>query len=196
MTARHIFPTGGLSNIVIYCLERWLSNTELGLQTYSYFCIFYTTLFTITVNLIIDTPLTFVLQYNILANTEVYVMDFLKRDFENIGNFLSKNIEVVIVALVLAVISAVLCMLISKKRNALPEDVIFSGVFGLVFNVLGLLFVIFRKPVWNNLGWIPVVAAWFFIDGNPSLAVILIAYAVVWMISQHILLERIKVIED
>lgn len=123
-------------------------------------------------------------------------MGFLKRDFENIGNFISNNIEIVIVALVLALISAVLCVIISKTRKALVEDVIFSGVFGLVFNVLGLLFVFFRKPVWNNLGWIPVVVAWFFIDGNPSLAVILCVYAVIWMVTQHLLIERIKVIEE
>ena len=96
----------------------------------------------------------------------------------------------------MAVICAVACAVITKARKGLIEDVIFAGVFGLIFNVLGLLFVIFRKPVWNNLGWIPVVVAWFFLEGNLTFALILIAYAVIWMFLQHIVYERIKVIEE
>lgn len=120
----------------------------------------------------------------------------IKTDFIHIGGFINNHVEMLIVLAVLAVISAIACVIITKSRKSLTEDVVFAGIFGLVFNVLGLLFVIFRKPVWNNLGWIPVVIAWFFIYGNPTLAIILCAYAVIWAVSQHMLLERIQVIED
>lgn len=120
----------------------------------------------------------------------------IKADFIHIGGFINNHIEMLIVGAILAVISAIACVIITKSRKALTEDIVFAGVFGLVFNVLGLLFVIFRKPVWNNLGWIPVVIAWFFIDGNPTLAIILCVYAAIWAVSQHMLLERIQVTED
>ena len=120
----------------------------------------------------------------------------IKTDFLHIGGFINNNMGLIIAVLVLAVISAVGCALITKLRKGLTEDVIFSGVFGLVFNVLALLFVFFRKPVWNNLGWIPVVVAWFFIDGNPTLAILLVIYAVIWMFAQHELLDRIEVKRD
>ena len=122
-------------------------------------------------------------------------MDF-KTNFSNISNWLANNTEILIIAGFLAIISAIACIVITKARKGLAEDVVFAGIFGLIFNVLGLLFVIFRKPVWNNLGWIPVVAAWFFIDGNLLLAIILSVYAAIWAFSQHNLLERIKVVED
>lgn len=122
-------------------------------------------------------------------------MDF-KTNFSDIANWLSNNVDTLVVVGVLAIISAIACVVITKIRRGLIEDVIFAGVFGLVFNVLGLLFVIFRKPVWNNLGWIPVVVAWFFLEGNFSLAIILCAYAAIWAYTQHQLLERIKVIEE
>lgn len=102
----------------------------------------------------------------------------------------------VVIGVILSVVCAVLCALITKLRKGLIEDVVFSGVFGLVFNVMALLFVFFRKPVWNNLGWIPVVIAWFFIDANIVVAAALCAYAIVWAVAQHMLLERIKVVED
>lgn len=117
-------------------------------------------------------------------------------DITNIVDFLSNNVSILIVVAVLAVASAVLCALITKLRKFGTDDIIFTAIFGLVFNVFGLLFVFFRKPVWNNLGWIPVLAAWFFIDGNPTLAIILCLIAVLWAVSQHILLDRIKVLEN
>lgn len=122
-------------------------------------------------------------------------MDF-KTNFSDIVEWLSNNTAVLAVVGILAVICAIACAVITKSRKGLIEDVVFSAIFGLVFNVLGLLFVIFRKPVWNNLGWIPVVVAWFFIDGNLLLALILCAYAGVWAYTQHQLLENIKVSED
>lgn len=122
-------------------------------------------------------------------------MDF-KTNFSDIGNWLANNTEILIIAGILAIISAIACIIITKARAGLIEDVIFAGIFGLVFNVLGLLFVIFRQPVWNNLGWIPVVVAWFFIDGNLALAIILCLYATIWAFAQHNLIERIKVVED
>lgn len=122
-------------------------------------------------------------------------MDF-KTNFSDIGNWLANNTEILIIAGILAIISAIACIIITKARAGLIEDVIFAGIFGLVFNVLGLLFVIFRQPVWNNLGWIPVAVAWFFVDGNLALAIILCLYATIWAFAQHNLLERIKVVED
>lgn len=120
----------------------------------------------------------------------------LKTNFLDITNWLADNSGLIISVLILAVISAIGCAVITKVRKGLVEDVVFATIFGLVFNVLGLLFVIFRKPVWNNLGWIPVVVAWFFIDGNIALAIILCVYAAIWAYTQHQLLERIKVVED
>lgn len=122
-------------------------------------------------------------------------MDF-KTNFSDISNWFSNNTETLIIAGILAIISAIACIVITKSRKGLMEDVIFAGVFGLIFNVLGLLFVVFRKPVWNNLGWIPVIVAWFFIDGNLLLAIILCVYAAIWAFTQNNLLERIKVVED
>ena len=122
-------------------------------------------------------------------------MDF-KTNFSDIANWLSNNVDTLIIVGVLAIISAIACAVVTKTRRGLIEDVIFAGIFGLVFNVLGLLFVIFRKPVWNNLGWIPVVVAWFFLEGNFALTVILCVYAAIWAYTQHQLLERIKVIEE
>ena len=122
-------------------------------------------------------------------------MDF-KTDFLHIGGFINNNIGLIIAVIVLAVASAIGCALITKLRKGIMEDVIFSAIFGLVFNVLGLLFVFFRKPVWNNLGWIPVVAAWFFFDGNLTFSIILILYAVIWMFAQNELLDRIEVKKD
>lgn len=121
-----------------------------------------------------------------------------KLDLLHIGGFINENLSLIIIIGVLAVISAVGCVAITMLRKGLIEDVIFAGAFGLVFNVLGLLFVIFRKPVWNNLGWIPVVVAWFFIDpsANTTFAILLIIYAIAWMITQHLLLERIQVVEE
>ncbi|MEE1043677.1 MAG: hypothetical protein UH854_06890 [Clostridia bacterium] len=120
----------------------------------------------------------------------------LKTNFLDITNWLADNSGLIISVLILAVISAIGCAVITKARKGLVEDVVFATIFGLVFNVLGLLFVIFRKPVWNNLGWIPVVVAWFFIHGNIALAIILCVYAAIWAYTQHQLLERIKVVED
>ncbi|MBR5517605.1 MAG: hypothetical protein IKV86_01095 [Clostridia bacterium] len=117
-------------------------------------------------------------------------------DIIHIGGFINNNISIIIIAAVLAVISAAGCAVITMLRKGFMDDIIISAVFGLVFNVLGLLFVFFRKPVWNNLGWIPVVVAWFFLEGNLTFALILIAYAVIWMFLQHIVYERIKVIEE
>lgn len=124
----------------------------------------------------------------------------LKMDFLHIGGFINTHMDifvkvavaVAIVSVICAVANAIICVM----RKELIEDVIFAAVFGLIFNVMGLLFVIFRQPVWNNLGWIPVVAAWFFIDGNLLMAIFLVIYAVIWAFSQHELLERIKVIEE
>lgn len=106
------------------------------------------------------------------------------------------NIPLLMIILAVGVVCAGLCAFITILRKGFVEDIIFSAIFGLVFNVFGLLFVFFRKPVWNNLGWIPVVAAWFFLDANLAFALMLIAYAVAWMFTQHALLERIKVIEE
>ena len=117
-------------------------------------------------------------------------------DIIHIGGFINNNISIIIIAAVLAVISAAGCAVITMLRKGFMDDIIISAVFGLVFNVLGLLFVFFRKPVWNNLGWIPVVVAWFCLEGNLTFALILIAYAVIWMFLQHIVYERIKVIEE
>jgi len=117
-------------------------------------------------------------------------------DILHIGGFINNNISIIIIAAVLAVISAAGCAVITLLRRGFIDDIIISAVFGLVFNVLGLLFVFFRKPVWNNLGWIPVVVAWFFLQGNTTFAIILIAYAVLWMFLQHIVYDRIKVIEE
>ena len=117
-------------------------------------------------------------------------------DILHIGGFINNNITIIIIAAVLAVISAIGCAVITASRRGFMDDIILSAVFGLVFNVLGLLFVFFRKPVWNNLGWIPVVVAWFFLQGNFTFALMLIAYAVIWMFFQHIIFERIKVIEE
>lgn len=102
----------------------------------------------------------------------------------------------ILIGVILSVVCAILSAFITKLRKGLIEDVVFSGVFGLLFNVMALLFVFFRKPVWNNLGWIPVVIAWFFIDANIAVATVLCAYAIVWAVSQHKLLERIKVVEE
>lgn len=117
-------------------------------------------------------------------------------DILHIGGFINNNISIIIIAAVLAVISAAGCAVITVLRRGFMDDIIISAVFGLVFNVLGLLFVFFRKPVWNNLGWIPVVVAWFFLQGNTTFALMLIAYAVLWMFLQHIVYDRIKVIEE
>lgn len=117
-------------------------------------------------------------------------------DLLHIGGFINNHMPAVIAFIVLAVVSAVLCFVITKMRKQLTEDAVFAFVFGLVFNVIGLLFVIFRKPVWNNLGWIPVVIAWFFIDGNLLLAIMLAVYAVIWAFSQHSLLKRIEIASD
>ena len=119
-----------------------------------------------------------------------------KTDILHIGDFINKNTNILIIIGIISIITAIACALITKARKGLLEDVIFSGVFGLLFNVLGLLFVIFRKPVWNNLGWIPVVVAWFFLDGNLIFALMLVAYAILWMFTQHALIEKIKVIEE
>ena len=119
-----------------------------------------------------------------------------KADILHIGDFINKNTNILIIIGIISIITAIACALITKARKGLLEDVIFSGVFGLLFNVLGLLFVIFRKPVWNNLGWIPVIIAWFFLDGNLIFALMLVAYAILWMFTQHSLLEKIKVIEE
>ena len=78
-------------------------------------------------------------------------------DILHIGGFINNNITIIIIAAVLAVISAIGCAVITATRRGFMDDIILSAVFGLIFNVLGLLFVFFRKPVWNNLGWIPVV---------------------------------------
>lgn len=117
-------------------------------------------------------------------------------DILHIGGFINNNITIIIIAAVLAVISAIGCAVITATRRGFMDDIILSAVFGLIFNVLGLLFVFFRKPVWNNLGWIPVVLAWFFLQGNLTFALMLIAYAVAWMFFQHAIFERIKIIEE
>lgn len=117
-------------------------------------------------------------------------------DFLHIGGFINNNISLLIIVGILAIISAIGCAVITALRKGFMDDIIISAVFGLVFNVLALLFVFFRKPVWNNLGWIPVVVAWFFLDGNLSFALMLIAYAVIWMFLQNIVYDRIKVIEE
>ena len=117
-------------------------------------------------------------------------------DILHIGGFINNNLTYIIIAAVLAVFSAAGCAIITMIRRGFMDDIILSAVFGLVFNVMGLLFVFFRKPVWNNLGWIPVVIAWFFLQGNFTFALMLIAYAVGWMIFQHILYDKIKVIEE
>lgn len=117
-------------------------------------------------------------------------------DWLHIGGFINTHMPFIMALLVLSVISAVLCLIISLSRKQIFEDVVFATIFGLVFNVLGLLFVIFRKPVWNNLGWVPVIIAWFFIDGNLLFAIILAAYAVIWAFSQNALLKRIEVVKD
>ncbi len=117
-------------------------------------------------------------------------------DFVQVREVALSNIPVLLIIFAVGVVCAGLSALITISRKGLVEDIIFSAVFGLVFNVFGLLFVFFRKPVWNNLGWIPVVAAWFFFDGNLAFSLMLVAYAVVWMFAQHALLERIKVIEE
>ncbi len=122
-------------------------------------------------------------------------MDFTK-NFADIGAFISNYSTILIILAVVGVVTGIACAVITKMRNDLIEDTIFAGIFGLVFNVFGLLFVIFRKPVWNNLGWIPVIAAWFLFDGNLVAALICIIYSVIWAFAQHELLERIKVIED
>lgn len=124
----------------------------------------------------------------------------LRADFLHIGGFINTHMSTFItVATIIGIISiicAIACAVISVMRKDLIEDVVFAAIFGFVFNVMGLLFVIFRKPVWNNLGWIPVVAAWFFFDGNLLMAIFLITYAVIWAFSQHELLDRIKVVEE
>ena len=119
-------------------------------------------------------------------------------DILHIGNFINNHIDWLIIISIFAVISAGLCAVITKLRRGSVDDIVFSVIFGLVFNIFGVLFVFFRKPVWNNLGWIPVVVAWFFIDPsqNTTLALILIAYAIIWAFAQHFLLERIQVIEE
>ena len=122
-------------------------------------------------------------------------MDF-KTNFSDISNWLANNTEILTIAGILAIISAVLCIVITKARKGLVEDVIFAGIFGLIFNVLGLIFVIFRKPVWNNLGWIPVIFAWFMIDANLLLAIFLCVYSAVWAFTQANLFDRIKVADD
>lgn len=122
-------------------------------------------------------------------------MDF-KTDILHIGGFINNYANILIIVGIIGIITGIACALITKARKGLIEDVIFAGIFGLVFNVLGLLFVLFRKPVWNNLGWIPVVAAWFFFDGNLTMAIILVVYAVIWMFAQHELLDRIKEEEE
>lgn len=120
----------------------------------------------------------------------------LKTNFADIGAFIANYSNILIIIAVIGVITGIACAVITKLRNGLTEDVVFSGIFGLVFNVFALLFVIFRKPVWNNLGWIPVVAAWFLFDGNLVAALICVAYSAIWAFAQHELLERIKVIEE
>ena len=122
-------------------------------------------------------------------------MDF-KTNFADIGAFISNYSSIIIIIAIIGVVAGIACAVITKIRNGFVEDVVFAGIFGLVFNIFGLLFVIFRKPVWNNLGWIPVVAAWFLFDGNLAASLICIAYSIIWAISQHELLERIKVIEE
>ena len=117
-------------------------------------------------------------------------------DILHIGGFISNHMIYIIIAAVLAVASAAGCAIITMMRRGFMDDIILSAVFGLVFNVMGLLFVFFRKPVWNNLGWIPVVVAWFFLQGNLTFALMLIAYAVAWMFFQHAIFERIKIIEE
>ena len=119
-------------------------------------------------------------------------------DILHIGSFINNHFDWIIIFAVLAVISAIGCALITKFRKGFIDDIVYSAAFGLIFNVLGLLFVFFRKPVWNNLGWIPVIIAWFFIDPsqNTTFALILIAYAILWAFAQHFIYDRIKVIEE
>lgn len=128
------------------------------------------------------------------------IINGIKVDLAHIGGFINNNsaflIKIAIVVGILAVISAVVCAVLTVLRKGLIEDVIFAGVFGLIFNVLGLLFVLFRKPVWNNLGWIPVVVAWFFINGNLTFSIILILYAVIWAFAQKELLDIITESEE
>ena len=69
-------------------------------------------------------------------------------DILHIGGFINNNITIIIIAAVLAVISAIGCAVITATRRGFMDDIILSAVFGLIFNVLGLLFVFFRKPVW------------------------------------------------
>ncbi len=116
-------------------------------------------------------------------------------DWLHIGGFINSHMPAVIVLAVVSVLCAVACFAITKARKQLTEDAVFAFLFGLVFNVMALLFVIFRKPVWNNLGWIPVVIAWFLIDGNLLAAILLGGYAVIWAVAQNRLLKRIEVIE-
>ncbi len=120
----------------------------------------------------------------------------LSEGFLHIGDFLGQNMPIVWIVVALSVICAVANFIITKSRKQLTEDAVFAFLFGLIFNVLGLLFVIFRKPVWNNLGWIPVIVAWFFIDGNMAVVIVLSVYAVIWAFAQHALLDRIQVVED
>lgn len=122
-------------------------------------------------------------------------MDF-KTNFADIGAFISNYSNILIMLAILGVVTGIACAIISKSRNCFTEDVIFSGIFGFVFNIFGLLFVIFRKPVWSNLGWIPVGVAWFLFDGNLAASLLCLTYAVIWAFAQHELLERIKVIEE
>ena len=120
----------------------------------------------------------------------------INADFAHIGGFINNNINLLIIVGIIGIICAIVCGVITKSRKGLIEDVIFASIFGLIFNVLGLLLVIFRKPVWNNLGWIPIVAAWFLLDGNLTMAIILVIYSVIWMFAQHDLLDRIMEVEE
>ncbi len=132
-------------------------------------------------------------------NVQLFFIDLaatLATGFVQVRDVALSNIPVLLIVLAVGIVCAGLSALITILRKGFVEDIIFSAIFGLVFNVFGLLFVFFRKPVWNNLGWIPVVAAWFFLDANLTFALMLIAYAIVWMFTQHALLERIKIIEE
>ena len=76
---------------------------------------------------------------------EVIKMNF-KTDILHIGGFINENANILLIIGAISIITAIACALITKARKGLMEDVIFSGIFGLIFNVLGVLFVIFRKP--------------------------------------------------
>lgn len=117
-------------------------------------------------------------------------------DWLHIAEFMGNHVGALAFLGIISLISAICCMVITKARKQLTEDAVFAFFFGLVFNLMALLFVIFRKPVWNNLGWIPVVAAWFLIDANLLAAIMLVVYAVIWAVAQNRLLKRIEVVKD